>query len=236
VTCQGDIAVRHLGSIVLSLLLGVSVYLLTGVALSYSARFAADEAAPERFAGLLAAVVAGLLYSVLVLARLSPFGPVLVGLLFAGLTAWAWTDAPSFVDTMPATLFGVSGVTTLPAVPFSALLAVPLLLIIASPRRWRRRATPPPRPAAAPPGAVPPAAVSPAAVSPGGSPYAGPSYDTPPYNAPSYGGPQHRGSIYGAPPSSSAAPGGFPYDARATYPPAPGDDPTLTDTGTTQRL
>ncbi len=71
-------------------------------------------------------------------------GPVLGGLLYLGVGAWAVLDQAGFAATMPANLFGVNDVLHA-GVPFgTSLLAVPLLITVFSPRRWRRGERPNP--------------------------------------------------------------------------------------------
>ncbi|HET8684711.1 MAG TPA: hypothetical protein VFM54_23000 [Micromonosporaceae bacterium] len=130
---------RHFGSVLLSLVLAPFIWLSAGVGASKLAEGLADD--PDRrsaFVGLVAIGVGGLLYGLLVLSRLSPLGPVLVGLAFGGATVWAVVAASSFRDMVPEDFLGVSGAGRLPASGYAALLAVPLLATIFSPRRWRR--------------------------------------------------------------------------------------------------
>ncbi|HZN20257.1 MAG TPA: hypothetical protein VFB84_19010 [Micromonosporaceae bacterium] len=130
---------RHFGSVLLSLVLAPLIWLSAGVGASKLAEGLADD--PDRrsaFVGLVAIGVGGLLYSLLVLSRLSPLGPVLVGLAFGGATVWAVVAANSFRDMVPEDFLGVSGAGRLPASGYAALLAVPLLATIFSARRWRR--------------------------------------------------------------------------------------------------
>lgn len=130
---------RHLLSVLLALVLAAIVYVGAGFSAAWFAEASAqgDTDVAKGLLGLGAAVVAGGLYSILVLARISPMGPVLAGLLYLGVGAWAITNPKLFADTMPA-LLGVNGALRA-AVPFgTSLLAVPLLITVFSPRRWRR--------------------------------------------------------------------------------------------------
>jgi hypothetical protein len=133
---------RHLGSIVLSLLLAPIVYVLTGVGMVKSLEAVSADSTRTRYSALAVALVAiavaGLLYSVLTLVRLSPLGPVLAGLALFTVTVWAVVSTSSFQNAVPHSVFGVRGAVTVPAAGVAALLAVPLLATIVSPRRWRR--------------------------------------------------------------------------------------------------
>jgi hypothetical protein len=146
--------VRHLLSVVIAPVLGVVVYVLLAIAL---VRVSApgDSWTVDHIVALAAALGAGAAYAVLILPRLSPIGPVLVGLAYLGLTIWAYSDVGGLRKLVPNSIFGgdfYSGVR--PALPTTAVLAVPLLLTVVSARRWRRyeqRAAPPPPPAYPPP-------------------------------------------------------------------------------------
>src|SRR5688572_8886119 len=131
---------RHLGSLVLSLLVGAAVYLALGVGGSKLAESYATTGA-KHYTSLLVALVAmivgGGLYALLVLARLSPLGLVTVGLALAGVGLWSMMARGNFVDTMPRELFGMQGVATGAAV-VALPLSIPLILTVFSPRRWRR--------------------------------------------------------------------------------------------------
>ena len=130
---------RHLLSVLLALILAPIVYICAGFSAAWFAEATTQGNADvaKGLLGLGAAVVGGAIYAILVLARISPMGPVLAGLLYLGVGAWAVTDQSTFADTMPTNLFGVNNVLQA-AVPFgTSLLAVPLLITVFSPRRWR---------------------------------------------------------------------------------------------------
>jgi hypothetical protein len=132
---------RHLGSIVLSLLFAPVIYVLSGVGvvqMSEAQRDLVNVRPVPAVIGSAAFVIAGLLYAVLVMTRLSPLGPVLAGLGYAALSVWAVGDHPSFLHTVPGDVPGVHEAARLPAGTITTLLAVPLLATIVSPRRWRR--------------------------------------------------------------------------------------------------
>jgi hypothetical protein len=142
---------RHLGSIVLSLLLGPIVYAFVGVGLVKVTGAPTDwyktDPAPV-LTGLAAYAVAGLLFAVLTMTRISPLGPVLVGLGYAGITAWALFGGTSITDALAFRIGDSDEVLIRPAYGVALLLAVPLLATIVSPRRWRRSVSPPPAAAA----------------------------------------------------------------------------------------
>ena len=135
---------RHLLSLVLGLVLSPLIYIAAGFA---AVKFSeANNGGTIQFAAaslfLLAALVAGGLYAILVMARLSPFGPVLAGLIYLGVTLWALISPTSFVSTLPKNLFGEEGILYAPVGVGTVILAVPLLITIFSPRRWRRSGQP----------------------------------------------------------------------------------------------
>ena len=130
---------RHLLSIVLSLVLAPVIYGGVGyAAVKFAASGPSEPTTSQVLLGLLGVVVAGGLYAPLMLARISPVGPALAGLAFLGVTLWALFDRDGFVDLMPASMLGARGALWVPAGAVSGMLAVPLLLTMASPRRWRR--------------------------------------------------------------------------------------------------
>jgi hypothetical protein len=122
------------------------IWILTGVGLSEYGQTRAryiTEHRPETFLALATLAAAGVLFAVLLLPRLSPIGPLLVGVLFLGLSLWNTFNFPSFYETMPREIFGVGFAATYPAEGPGLLLAIPLLATILSPRRWRRHDLPP---------------------------------------------------------------------------------------------
>jgi hypothetical protein len=131
---------RHLGSLLLSLLLAPVIWLLTGVGLNefFRARERLTDFGPELGLGLGALLAAGLLYAVLVLPRLSPVGPAVAGLAYVVMTTWSAVDGLSLYRTLPRSFLGADNALTFPAEGYAALLAMPLLATLVSPRRWRR--------------------------------------------------------------------------------------------------
>jgi hypothetical protein len=187
---------RHLLSFVLSLILAPLIFLSAGYAQVKWTEQADASWQPALFA-LPAVLVAGLVYAVLVLTRLSPVGLFLAGLAFFGLGMWSLFDANSLQDLMPNRFLGVDGLLDAPVAGFGpafAILGMPLLLTVFSPRRWRRY----------PNGAPAGLAYSPDSVSAAPS-YSAPSYETPSYESPSYSSgytPTYTAPTY-VPPSST---------------------------------
>jgi hypothetical protein len=235
---------RHLLSLILALVLSPLIYVAAG----FSAVKVAEangggslDIVPA-VVGLGAALVAGGLYALLVMARLSPVGPVLAGLAYLGVAAWALFDQANFLSTVPGDLGGVKGVLHVPAGFGSALLAVPLLATIFSPRRWRRKATGMSAQTAAYPS---PSSAAPTYAPPGsGDAYAAPTYapttfeqpthtlttptyEAPTFETPSYGAPPPAPSfqppMYTPPSSSSSTFSGFTPPQQPT--PPEGEDP-----------
>jgi hypothetical protein len=130
---------RHLLSAALALVLAPLIYMSAGfsaIKFGEANEFGRIEAAPAAL-GLLAALVAGGLYALMVMGRLSPVGPFLAGLLFLGVTLWRVFDYPGFARSFPDDLPSVENLMQVPAGFGTALLAVPLLFTIVSAGRWR---------------------------------------------------------------------------------------------------
>jgi hypothetical protein len=180
---------RHLLSVVLALVLTPLIYVSAGYsAVKFEEANATGTIAVAPAAlGLIAAFVAGGLYALLVMARLSPLGPVLGGLAYLGVTLWALFDLTGFHSAVPGDLFGVKGLLHVPVGFGTAMLAVPLLVTVFSPRRWRRSVTPEAETAP-----VSPYGSAPGSAAPGEPPSVAPSYQSPLY----------------PPPASPAYPGG----------------------------
>lgn len=135
---------RHLGSLLLALVIAPLGWLLTGTGLvlfnhGLVLRRPFDM---DVYAGLLALIVAGLLFAVPLLVRLAPVGPAVIAVSYLGLTAWG-ALGDSFHELLPESVLGVEGALTVPANGTAALIAVPLLLTIVQPQRWRPAARPP---------------------------------------------------------------------------------------------
>jgi hypothetical protein len=215
---------RHLGSLVLSLIAGALVYVLLGVTFVKWVE-ALGESGGSKYGAfaiaVAAAIVAGALYALLVLARLSPLGLVLLGLLYYVVALWAFFGQSGFADLMPDDILGVKNAGIAAAGPDLLLLGTPLLATIVSPRRWRRWGNAPaavaPAPGYSPPPVAPGGYQAPAPAASGGYPSsaapggyqpsnpAAPNYGQPQSAAPSYASPT-SGSPYSAPPYSPVSP------------------------------
>lgn len=131
---------RHIGSFLLALVFAPAVFLLTGTGLSaFQTMWVAGGAASavlDATVALGALLLAGALYAVLTMVRLSPVGPFLAGLGLLGMSVWAAAHTASYEDTfamLDVHMGGAVGQSGL-----GVVLAVPLLATVASPRRWRK--------------------------------------------------------------------------------------------------
>ncbi len=129
---------RHFGSLLLAVVFGPAVFLLTGTGLSAFASARSGTFADDPIGALAALgslLLAGVLYGILVMVRLSPVGPGLAGIALMGSSAFALT-APETYDKMLSSLDvhmgGAVGQWGL-----GILLGVPLVATMTSPRRWR---------------------------------------------------------------------------------------------------
>jgi hypothetical protein len=136
---------RHLGSLLLALLLAPAIWVLTGIGISKFAEARTDPSGLDidLAVGLAAVVGAGLVYALLILPRLSPLGLVLAGLAFLGLVVWRVVDLDGFDRAVPANFLDVRLALRNPADGYAAVLALPLLGTLFSARRWRRHDQPP---------------------------------------------------------------------------------------------
>lgn len=130
---------RHLGSLVLSFVLAPAIWALAGVGLVEHGQARGRVGTEARLVLALAALaVAGVLFTLLIMPRLSPVGPALAGLAFLGMIGWMTLDPGSLERTLPGTFLGTDGALASPALGYAVLLAIPLLATVFSRRRWRR--------------------------------------------------------------------------------------------------
>jgi hypothetical protein len=142
---------RHLLSLVLGVILAPLIYILVGIADAKLFEGIPDLGSALPGSGSVnvvaeaiafaCALVAGGLYALLVLTRLSPVGTVVAGLILMVPTIWMVVAYSNFVSTMPTSVLGVHGGLH-DAGAFMIAIAVPLLFTVFSPRRWRSKAQP----------------------------------------------------------------------------------------------
>jgi hypothetical protein len=142
---------RHLRSVLIAIPVGVLVWITVGLGVAQFGRglggfyfgetvILPDEYVPDRgvrfaiAASLL--IVAGLLYTGLLEAKLSPPGPTAVAVAYAGISIWAMAEPASFGETFPSDLFGVERAAQAPTWGFALLLAGPLAFVAAPGRPW----------------------------------------------------------------------------------------------------
>jgi hypothetical protein len=218
---------RHLGSLVLSLIAGALIYVLLGVTFAKWGEALAESGGSKYgdFAiSIGAALVAGGLYAILVLARLSPLGLVLLGLLYYVVAFWAFLGQSSFSDIMPHSIAGVENAGLIAAGPDLILVGTPLLATVFSPRRWRRWGSAPaavaPAPGYAPPPAAPGGYQAPQAPVAGG--FGAPNYGSPSPSTPNYAAPGASPQNYASTTPNYASPtSGSPYSAPPYSPVSP---------------
>ncbi|MBB2945593.1 hypothetical protein FB565_005326 [Actinoplanes lutulentus] len=130
---------RHLRSILYALVLAPSIWVLAAVGftddLSTRGR---DFFAAESISGLLLVLFAGILYTILTFAPVSPAGPVLAGLAYLSVTIWAWTSPADYAALWAPEVSKEGFDLSRPGYGLVALLAIPLLGTALSARRWAR--------------------------------------------------------------------------------------------------
>jgi hypothetical protein len=131
--------VRHIGSFLLSIIFAPAIFLLTGAGLSAfgsTLSIGAKNPVLTAAAALGALLLAGLLYGILIMVRLSPIGPFLAGLGFLLASSWVLIDLTSYQQLFDLVQIDRAGSVGEQGLGF--LLAVPLIATVFSPRRWRR--------------------------------------------------------------------------------------------------
>jgi hypothetical protein len=222
---------RHLLSVVLSIILAPLIYAAAGLAaikLGTAHLSSPSIVWSDAAIGLAAGVVAGAGYAVLVMSRMSPLGPALAGLAYLGITIWAYLNPTTFRARVDYTLLGQAHVLIQPVGAGTLLLAIPLLATIFSGRRWA-----PSQPAGLPYDAAPAYPTAPGSAAPeyGEAPtLIDPIYPTPGYTS-AYGagylsGSDYPGSVY-TPSSSAPTPYSYAPPAPHSYAaPEPATDPS----------
>ena len=129
---------RHLRSILYALVLAPAVWILCGVGFDQDLTGRArDNGGIESLSGVLLLVLAGAAYAILLFSPISPAGPLLAGLAFLGVGAWARIAPDSYAGVWPADVAKDGFDVSAPGYGLAVLLAVPLLATALSARRWR---------------------------------------------------------------------------------------------------
>jgi hypothetical protein len=129
--------VRHLRSILYALVLAPAVWILCGVGFDQDLTGRArDNGGIESLSGVLLLLLAGAGYAILLFAPISPLGPLLAGLTFAGVGAWARIAPSSYAGLWPGNVASDGFDLSTPGYGLAVLLAVPLLVVALSARRW----------------------------------------------------------------------------------------------------
>ncbi|MEV4350637.1 hypothetical protein AB0J83_39775 [Actinoplanes sp. NPDC049596] len=97
-----------------------------------------DDFAVESWGGLSLLLLAGAAYGILLLAPISPLGPLVAGLAFLGVSIWALESPSAYADLWPADVAKEGFDLSRPGYGLAAMLAVPLICTALSARRWAR--------------------------------------------------------------------------------------------------
>lgn len=128
---------RHLRSILYALILAPAAWILCGVGFDQDLTGRArDNGGLESVGGLLLLLLAGAAYGILLFAPISPSGPLLTGLTFLGIGAWARVSPSSYASVWPADVTKDGFNVSTPGYGLALLLAVPLVCTALSARRW----------------------------------------------------------------------------------------------------
>ncbi|HEY8471988.1 MAG TPA: hypothetical protein VIL37_05065 [Natronosporangium sp.] len=136
---------RHLGSVALALLLAPLAFVLIGRGLGGLVEVASEAPEAEQtdyFAIVTASAatgLAGLILALLTMARFSPLGPTLAGAGLLTIGVWFLLDRERVLDAIPHTQLGLSDDRFDLAATVAPLIAVPMLVTLFIPRRWRGR-------------------------------------------------------------------------------------------------
>jgi len=131
--------VRHFRSILYALVLAPAVWVLAAVGFTHdlTTRGRGDFAV-ESASGLLLLALAGAAYAILLLAPISPAGPLLGGLAFLGVSVWALVSPGGYAGVWPSAVAKEGFDLSRPGYGLAAMLALPLLCLMLSARRWAR--------------------------------------------------------------------------------------------------
>jgi hypothetical protein len=133
---------RHLGSLIAGVVIGIVAWILIGFA---QAKIGADavtgigrHAWGHYFTALVLMAIAGLIIGLIASTRVSPIGPFVAGAGFV-LLQLAYVTWPHFLDWLPNSVLGQHDIWTRPASSgVFALLGVVMLVGVLSVRRWQR--------------------------------------------------------------------------------------------------
>ena len=130
---------RHVRSILYALVLAPVIWVLVAVGFTDDLSSRGREFfAVESVSGLLLVIFAGILFAILAGGPVSPAGPVLTGIVFLGVTIWAWNSPAAYASLWAPEVAKDSFDLSRPGYGLAALLAIPLLGTALSARRWAR--------------------------------------------------------------------------------------------------
>ncbi|WP_212997418.1 hypothetical protein [Winogradskya consettensis] len=129
---------RHLRSVLYALVLAPAAWILCGVGFDHdlTGRALDNGGGPESVGGPLLLLLAGAAYAILLLAPISPAGPLLAGLAFLGVGFWARSAPDAYAGLWPADIAKDGFNLSTPGYGLVMLLAVPLICTALSSRRW----------------------------------------------------------------------------------------------------
>ncbi|MFF5084090.1 hypothetical protein ACFY36_44160 [Actinoplanes sp. NPDC000266] len=130
---------RHFRSILYAVVLAPAVWILAAVGFTQDLTTRGrDDFAVESLGGLSLLLLAGAAYAILLLAPISPAGPLLAGLAFLGVSIWALAEPPGYAGLWPANVAKDGFDLSRPGYGLAAMLAIPLICTALSARRWER--------------------------------------------------------------------------------------------------
>lgn len=133
---------RHIGSLLASIVIGALGWALIGLAQAKLGTVAVQGAGRHAWSSyqtpLILFLIAGLLVGLVAATRISPLGPVLVGIGYLVLQL-VYIGAPGFLNWLPRSVFGEHQIWTRPASSgVAAILGMAMLVAVFSVRRWQR--------------------------------------------------------------------------------------------------
>ncbi|SNY28482.1 hypothetical protein [Paractinoplanes atraurantiacus] len=130
---------RHFRSILYAVVLAPAVWILAAVGFTQDLTTRGrDDFAVESLGGLSLLLLAGAAYAILLLAPISPAGPLLGGLAFLGVSIWALASPADYAALWPASVTKDGFDLSRPGYGLAAMLAIPLVCTALSARRWER--------------------------------------------------------------------------------------------------